>query len=473
MKHLLKLKSIVYFICLLSWTSLFAQLTINVTSVPENTPVNDNIHLAGNLNGWDPGNSDYILTNNGDGTYQITITPEIGTLEYKFTRGSWTAVEGDAQAQEIGNRTFSYSGGQQTENVTILSWKDLGAGNGSGTAAENVSILDLNFNIPQLNRTRRIWVYLPPDYDTSTNTYPVLYMQDGQNLFDANTSFSGEWEVDESLNDLFANGDEGIIVIGIDNGGGSRIDEYSPWVNPQYGGGEGDEYVNFIVETLKPHIDTNFRTKSDRENTGIMGSSLGGLISFYAAIEHQDVFSKAGIFSPSFWFSDDVYTHVTNTGKTHDMKIYLLGGEQESASLIPDMNTMVTTLQNAGFAASEIEMITHVDGEHSEWYWQREFPAAYTWLFNNDNLSVSTIDNKTGVKIVPNPFSEAITIVSPELLNDAKLEIYSVDGKLVYSNLIPFSGELYISNLEEGFYVLKIVENNRTLFIQKALHKVD
>lgn len=468
MKHLFKVRLIVFFVFLLSYSNIFAQLTINVTLIPENTPVDDNIYIAGNFNSWDSGNSDYTLINNGDGTYHITFTPAIGTLEYKFTRGSWTSVEGNAQGQEIANRTLSYTGSQQTVDVTILSWKDLGSG--TGTAAENVSIIDESFNIPQLNRTRRVWVYLPPDYDTNDKSYPVLYMQDGQNLFDANTSFLGEWEVDESLNEMFANGDEGVIVIGIDNGGGYRIDEYSPWINAEYGGGEGDEYVNFIIETLKPYIDNNFRTKPDRLNTGIMGSSLGALISFYAAIEHQDIFSKAGIFSPSFWFSDEVYTHVETTGKKYDMKIYLLGGEQESADLIQDMNNMVTTLHNAGFEDSEIKMVTHQDGQHSEWYWRREFPKGFSWLFNRDNISISSFFNTNDVKIFPNPFSDSMTIKLVKMLEDAKLEIYNTNGKLVYSNFIPLSGEISISNLKNGFYILKVIKNDKTVFTQKSLH---
>ena len=468
MKHVFKIKRIAFFVFLLSSSHIFAQLTINVTSVPENTPVGDDIYLAGNFNGWDPGNSEYILIDNGDGTYNITFTPITGTLEYKFTRGSWASVEGGAQGQEIANRTLFYTGSPQTIDVTILSWKDLGVG--TGTAAENVSILDENFNIPQLNRTRRIWVYLPPDYDTNDNTYPVLYMQDGQNLFDANTSFSGEWEVDESLNEMFDAGDEGVIVIGIDNGGGYRIDEYSPWVNADYGGGEGDEYVNFIVETLKPYVDSNFRTKPDRLNTGIMGSSLGALISFYAAIEHQDVFSKAGIFSPSFWFSDEVYTHVETTGKMYNMDIYMIGGEQEGPGLIEDMNNMVTTLQNAGFEDSEINMLTHEDGQHSEWYWRREFPNAYLWLFNRNSLSVASLINTDIVTIFPKPFSDSITIKFDKILEDVKFEIYNTDGKLEYSGFIPNSGLINDINLTAGSFILKLIKNDKTVFVKKLMH---
>jgi predicted alpha/beta superfamily hydrolase len=127
--------------------------------------------------------------------------------------------------------------------------------------------MDENFFMPQLNRSRRIWLYLPPAYETSGLSYPVMYMHDGQNLFDVLTAYSGEWEVDEALNTLASQGHKVPIVVGIDNGGTNRIGEYTPWSNPDYGGGDGDLYIRFIVETLKPYIDQHYRTLSDRSNT--------------------------------------------------------------------------------------------------------------------------------------------------------------------------------------------------------------
>jgi len=335
--------------------------------------------LVGNFNSWNPNDSNSILVNNGDGKYQITISPPIGTFDFKFTRGNWASVEVGDNGQDIPNRSISYTGKERTVNVTIAKWKKNETP--KSTAARNVSILDENFPIPQLNRTRRIWVYLPPGYDSSSKSYPVLYMQDGQNLFDARTSFSGEWKVDEWLNAIIENGHEGVIVVGIDNGGEHRITEYSPWVNSEYGGGEGELYADFITQTLKPHIDSIFRTKPDRLNTGIMGSSLGASISFYAAIKHQDVFSKVGVFSPSFWFSDSVYTLVQSVGKQYDMRFYFMGGNLESDDLIPNMNKMVQTLNEVGFDSTEVLMVSYQDGEHSEWFWSRGFREAFLWLF--------------------------------------------------------------------------------------------
>jgi len=217
------------------------------------------------------------------------------------------------------------------------------------------------------------------------------------------------WEIDESMNSLIANGDPGAIVVGIDNGGQYRIDELTPWTNPTYGGGDGDLYIDFIVQTLKPIVDANFRTLPDREHTAIIGSSSGGLVSMYAAIEHQDIFGKAGILSPSFWFSEDAYTHVLNTGKQDDMRIYLMAGEQESSTMIPNLTEMYNTFISAGFQPNELSFATHWDGKHSEWYWRREFPWVYLWLFANTTVSVEDESAKS-VRVFPNPFAESCVI---------------------------------------------------------------
>lgn len=468
MNYSVRIKYTLFFVFSIFLSQNFAQkLTINVVSVPENTDSLDNIYLAGNFNNWNPGDPDFVLTKKENGTYFITFSPPVGNLQYKFTRGSWTSVEGGSQGEEIQNRTLLFTGEDQSVVVKILSWKDKGTG--ENTREENVMILDEEFLIPQLNRTRRIWIYLPMGYDTSETKYPVLYMQDGQNLFDKNTSFAGEWEVDETLNKLFQTGDKSVIVVGIDNGGLNRINEYSPWVNTQYGGGQGDNYSRFIVETLKPYIDSHFRTKPDRINTGIMGSSLGALISFYSAIKYQDVFSKVGVFSPSFWFSDEVYTYVSNMGKKHKMNIYLLGGEQESANLINDMKKMVSTLKRAGFEDSEIKMVTHPDGQHSEWYWRREFKNAYLWLFNKNTLSSSFFLRKNNLILYPNPVIDKFNILNSHKLVNANLLLYDISGKLKYSTSVAENDIIQLKGLSQGLYFCKIIKDGKLILTQKLI----
>jgi predicted alpha/beta superfamily hydrolase len=143
--------------------------------------------------------------------------------------------------------------------------------------APNVYILDTAFYMPQLGRYRRIWLYLPPDYHTSTRHYPVLYMHDGQNLFQEWSAFGEEWGVDETIDAM----ERKCIVVGVDNGGEHRLREYKLHDDEEFGKGEGRPYLAFLVETLKPFIDRSYRTKTGREHTWIAGSSMGGLISLW------------------------------------------------------------------------------------------------------------------------------------------------------------------------------------------------
>ena len=165
--------------------------------------------------------------------------------------------------------------------------------NSQSTASKQVSVFTIE--APQLNTFKKIWVYLPKSYETSKKQYPVIYMHDAQNLFDAETSYVGEWKVDEYL-DTITNNEA--IIIGIEHGNEKRTEELNPYINEQYGDGKGDLYLTFIKNTLKPHIDVIYRTLKDPKNTTIIGSSLGGLISFYAVIKFPQTFGNAGVFSP-------------------------------------------------------------------------------------------------------------------------------------------------------------------------------
>ena len=245
----------------------------------------------------------------------------------------------------------------------------------TSTAAENVTTFEI-FS-PELNVPKKIWVYVPKDYSTSNKKYPVIYMHDAQNLFDKKTSFVGEWEVDETLNDMNAN----LIVIGIEHGNEKRLDELTPIKNEKYGGGNGDNYLNFIIKTLKPKVDSLYRTKVNAKNTAIFGSSLGGLISFYAVIKHPEVFGKAGVFSPSFWFSDEIYTLMGNAEKTK-AQIYFLAGHKESETMVSDLKKMETLLdRNRCYCLKLNKTVIIEGGEHNEKLWRENFAEAVKWLF--------------------------------------------------------------------------------------------
>lgn len=359
-------------------------------AVPASTPESASVHIAGSFNGWNPGSATYRLTRGDDGRYTIVLPATVrGPIEFKFTLGSWETVETSSTGADVPNRTFTAPAqGAAVWTSAVARWRDPAEPpqDRPSTRTASVSILDDAFAMPQLGRSRRVWLYLPPDYETSGRAYPVLYMHDGQNVFDEATGYAGEWGVDETLDSLHAAGDPGVIVVAVDHGGTRRFDEYSPWVNAQYGGGEGDEYVDFLVQTLKPYIDANYRTRSDRLNTGIAGSSMGGLISFYAALKHPDVFGRAGVFSPAFWVAEPaVLEWARGRSPTEpDQRIYFVSGALEGRGDAYERNQeqMVDTLTAAGFEAGS-NFVAHVrdDGTHSEWFWRREFPIVYQWLF--------------------------------------------------------------------------------------------
>lgn len=470
------MKRVSIFIFLLSFifTSLSAQLSIRVVEIPANTPLADTIFITGNFNNWMPGDTNFQLTKALDDTYTIEIDPAPGDLEFKFTRGDWGRVEGNANGGYLPNRTFNYTGLAQVLELSILSWEGLGSG--TSTAAANVSILDESFFIPQLNRNRRIWLYLPPDYESSNKKYPVLYMHDGQNLFDRNTSFSGEWEVDETLNALFDQGDYGVIVVGIDNGGANRIDEYLPWPHPTYGGGNGGLYIDFIAETLKPFIDENYRTLPGREYTGLMGSSLGGLVSCYGIIEHQEVFGKAGCFSSSFWLYDEPYQQVSDTGKKEDVKMYFIAGqlEDDQIDMPADMYRMQQSLFDAGFSAAEIKALDHADGKHSEWYWAREFGAAYQWLFGDLSLANPPEDLSVeyAFNIYPNPGEDFLLIEKENISAPLTLQLFDTNGKLIATaSIVDSRQKIPLPALASATYFIQIRENGKLIFSEKWMRK--
>ncbi|MCC6726126.1 MAG: T9SS type A sorting domain-containing protein [Saprospiraceae bacterium] len=462
----MKTRLLLFFLCLSAM--VFAQLTIKVTGIPSSTPANESIFIAGNFQGWSAGDPNYKLSALGGGQYQIVINPPVGLVEYKFTRGSWATVEGTSNGGFLANRQYNYTGGAQAVEVQIAGWEDVSQGS---TAASNVHLLDANFNMPQLNRSRRIMIYLPPDYETTQKRYPVLYMHDGQNLFDDATSFSGEWGVDESLNALHAQGDYGCIVVGIDNGGALRLDELAPWVNSDYNeGGEGALYLKFIVETLKPFIDSNYRTIGAREYTAIMGSSLGGLISQFGVMEHQDVFSKAGILSPAFWFNDpQIFDHSANTPKTGPMRIYQYAGQVEgNGSVEADVNHMETVLLGNGFGTGELYKSINPNGEHSEPYWREEFPTAYKWLFAGLDYTAANEVTPAAFRVYPNPADSVLYLENLPGQTKLTYRIYGIDGRLAKKGKLE-GNTIAVDKLPIGSYVLNVFAKKQQVGSAKFL----
>ena len=454
----------------------FAQLTIIVDSVPRFfTPLWDDVYVAGTFNSWNAGDVNYKLVKNINGTYSINITGT-GLIEYKFTRGVWANNETLNNGNQLPNRTYTFTGTLDTVHVSVSKWSDYPPA--THTATPNVFVLDGNMLMPQLNRNRRVWIYLPNDYFTTTKTYPVVYMHDGQNVFDAATSFAGEWNVDDSLRIMQMNGDSGVIVVAIDNGGQYRLDEYCPFINPSYGGGQGDLYADFLVNTLKPAVDSAFRTRPDRLNTAIAGSSVGAYIALYAGIKYQNVFSKVGSFSPAYWFDDSIYTYVLNQVITQPMRIYQVCSQNEGGSVVYNMNRMQDSLVSAGMLPGDIQKVVRSYGSHSESFWRLEFGTGYRWLFSNTTgTAIQNLTETKEVRLFPNPADTFIKDnydFAPDQFSlmrifDASGKELAVDAALINKSF----NEITINTtaFKIGLYTVWLVDNKDKLYVRKFVKK--
>jgi predicted alpha/beta superfamily hydrolase len=264
-------------------------------------------------------------------------------------------------------------------------------GGGRHTVVGRVLVLP-GLQSPQLADRRDILVLLPMDATTSGRRYPVLYMHDGQNLFDAVTSFAGEWQVDETMASLAPEG-IGAIVVGIPNGGSRRIAEYTPYRDARRPEptGAGPEYVAFITDTVKPVIDAAFPTRPEPAATGIMGSSLGGLISIWALFERPDAFGFAGAMSPALWSGRALQSLIVRKPGLPG-RLYLdvggreggveeEGGLERSAAYLRSVRDLRRTLLGHGFdEGRNLFYVEDPQAIHQESAWARRLPAALRFL---------------------------------------------------------------------------------------------
>lgn len=243
-----------------------------------------------------------------------------------------------------------------------------------------IEIIEEDYEIPQLKRRRRIAALLPFDYYESDKEYPVLYLHDGQNLFDEESPF-GNWAIDQSLGRLASQGSGDVVVVSIDHGGEDRLNEYMPFNTRKYGKGQGKLYIQFLMETLKPYVDNKYRVNNDSDHTGIGGSSMGALISLYAGITFPETFSKMMIFSPSLWLSPRIYQLAKKFAPVESSNLYLYAGGKESQAHLPNvMRFGADLLTNMG-EGLRFKFSHNPDGIHNEENWREEFPIALKWLF--------------------------------------------------------------------------------------------
>lgn len=370
-----------------------------IAQLPSNTTDDAEIFIAGdfkhpNMPEWDPGAVEGKAERSGlVATFELLYDKKDLplTIQYKWTRGTWDHVEKGSKGEEINNRTHTVSK-TTTVNNDIKTWADfLDDIPGENTVVGNLDIVRLNDErFPSEGaRSRNIRIWTPKDYNFEGNVkYPVIYMQDGQNVFDNKTSFAGEWEIDEAMTNLIAEYNiNGAIVVGIDNSS-DRMGEYVmdlPFLNGAQGANKtGNYYMDFIVDVVKPYIDENYNTLTDRENTIIGGSSLGGLISLFGGLEHLNIFGTILTFSTSTQLVDneqlESYFESLDQELLLNTRFFFYVGTSSDGN-VDWPNEYQNYLLDLGADIENIKTYIGQGFSHNERAWSTHMPIALEWVF--------------------------------------------------------------------------------------------
>jgi len=380
-----------FFIFLLSGLHLTAQSQFKVEVVVQKKPVlhrQDAVYITGAFNKWAPGDSASVLSTSTDGKQRYVITNvKPGLLEFKFTRGHWTTLESTKEGRlEAPRRAIITK--DTLIYVHIEGWRDDFP---ASTASPQVSLLAEAFEVPQLGLKRKIWIYLPEGYAKNKARYPVLYMHDGQDLFDEATSQGRigplEWGVDETIDKAAKK----CIVVAVEHDEDKlkRVQEYFYYDNPDQVNTEGKKYLDFIVNTLKPYIDKQYRTLPDKANTFMAGSSMGGLLTFYAGLNYPQVFGALGVLSPSIWLdhghiNTEISKKIQQPGIKQQRYFFYGGGNENRTKpdgsfvkMNDDVQKAVAQFKESG---AGIKVSINPEGRHGAWYWRSAFAEFYDWL---------------------------------------------------------------------------------------------
>ena len=349
------------------------------------TPVQDDrpVYIAGNFNNWRADEKAYRMAKLPSGEYELIffLSERVPyPLEYKYLKGGWENVEIDHYGNRTPNRVI-YKAQKEVRDF-VPRWANAGLSYPK-KYLPHIEIISEAFEIPQLIKTRRVAALLPHDYYQSNRRYPVLYLQDGQNLFGQGAGY-GTWGVPKKLATMAEKGMGEVIVIAIDHAEEERIEEFTPSQPTKLGVGDGKKYARFLVETLKPYVDRCFRTLPEPEHTGIGGSSMGGLISLYTGKIYPGTFSKWMIFSPSLWVAPQLRFDLDLFHHSFERKIFLYAGARESHKLVDNLHLLEKKLQKIQASQPQTTYIkVHInpEGEHQEYYWGTAFPVALEWLF--------------------------------------------------------------------------------------------
>lgn len=361
------------------------QVNIDIVNSSEHF-VGEPLYLAGSFNNW---RSEHIcigvIPPKGERCSFVLSDVPAGELELKLSRGDFGRLACQAGGR-LGAPHSVHVDVDTSVQMSIESWRELFP---DSTASAQVHILDEEFYFPSLAVARRVWIYLPKEYQTSGGHYPVIYMHDGQHLFDEATSVGRagpiEWMVDETVDASQIPS----IIVAIDHAQSYQQREKEMMVSGQ--DAKGWQYLKDIVEVLKPHVDSCYRTLAGEQTTAIVGSSLGGLLSLYGALEYPEVFGVAGILSPSIWMdSEQLYqytsgVHASKTSTRGKQEIYLYTGQLERRKQqgFDGLDMAAELTHYHGWLSRHFKGKLHLDidfhGKHGALYWQQAFRNFYTY----------------------------------------------------------------------------------------------
>lgn len=339
------------------------------------------VYISGNFNNWTTQDRRFLMKKISNGKYEFNF-PEGEEFEseliYKFTKGDWSEVEIDRYGNRTPNRRWNND--KETKTEKVAKWRKNWLPY-RPSQLPKIHLISEEFEIPQLNKTRKIWALLPHDYDTSDENYPVLYLHDAQNLFNENAEF-GNWQIDKKLAVMSDYNIGKIIVIAVEHGESERLQEYNVG-KTVLGIGSGKKYIRFITDTLKPFVDKTYRTKTEREFTGIGGSSMGGLVSIFSGLIYPEVFGKLMVFSPSLWVIPKIKLGFLDIFEPQETRLYLYAGGDESETMVKHVLKFRKRLlkRESLKGKMKVHLSINEDGKHNETYWSDEFPKAIEWLF--------------------------------------------------------------------------------------------
>jgi predicted alpha/beta superfamily hydrolase len=381
---------------LLCSLTLAADDLVNVTfevTVPASTPADARVCIAGNapqLGAWKE--DGVVMTRrDADGVYVAQLKlPRGAAVRYKVTRGSWLTVEKTGDGSEMANRSDAPAG-DATVKITVAAWADQVAREPVKSTRTGDIRVHEHFASKHLGNQRRLLVWLPPGYEKDADArYPVLYMHDGQNLFDAATSFAGEWQADETAARLIAARKiRPLIIVAIENND-SRMDEYTLTRDEAMkAGGNGTAYLKFVAEEVKPFIDKTYRTKPDRADTAVAGSSLGGTISLELCRAYPQSFGLCGAVSPAAWWNDGelLKRFDCDAAWMKQTRFWIDVGTAEGdaehhAKPVGAVRELEATMKKAGLAADRDYAIRIIEGGlHNEHAWAKRFDQVLMFLF--------------------------------------------------------------------------------------------